>query len=60
LPIGDKLRVLHLEEVELMQMILEGTLAIQLGEIPSVVRSKLLASLPISEQEKYLEEHSGF
>lgn len=56
LPIGDKLRVLHLEEVELMQLILEGTLAIQLGEIPSVVRSKLLATLPLSEQEKYLEE----
>ncbi len=56
LPIGDKLRVLHLEEIELMQLILEGTLAIQLGEIPSVVRSKLLATLPLSEQEKYLEE----
>jgi chemotaxis protein MotA len=56
LPIGDKLRVLHLEEIELMQMILEGTLAIQVGEIPSVVRSKLLASLPLAEQEKYLEE----
>lgn len=60
LPIGDKLRVLHLEEVELMQLILEGTLAIQLGEIPSVVRSKLLATLPLSEQEKYLEERVTF
>ncbi|MCX7908863.1 MAG: MotA/TolQ/ExbB proton channel family protein [Ignavibacteria bacterium] len=58
LPIGDKLRVLHLEEVELMQMILDGTLAIQLGEVPSVVRSKLLASLPIAEQEKYLQERA--
>lgn len=58
LPIGDKLKVLHIEEVELMQMILDGTLAIQVGEIPSVVRSKLLASLPLSEQERYLEERA--
>ncbi|MFN3306104.1 MAG: motility protein A [Candidatus Kapaibacteriota bacterium] len=59
LPIGDKLRVLHQEEIELMQMILDGTLAIQVGEIPSVVRSKLLTALPLSEQEKYLESRIG-
>ncbi|MGB9913072.1 MAG: motility protein A, partial [Candidatus Kapaibacteriota bacterium] len=59
LPIGDKLRVLNLEEIELMQMILDGTLAIQLGEIPSVVRAKLLASLPLSEQERYLQERGS-
>ncbi len=58
LPVGDKLRVLHLEEVDLMQMILDGTLSIQVGEIPSVVRSKLLSSLPLSEQEKYLAERA--
>lgn len=55
LPIGDKLKVLHQEELEMMQMILDGTLAITLGEIPSIVRSKLLSALPLSEQEKYLE-----
>ncbi|MCX7880708.1 MAG: MotA/TolQ/ExbB proton channel family protein [Ignavibacteria bacterium] len=56
LPIGDKLKVLHLEEVELMQMILDGTLAIQVGEVPSLIRSKLISALPLSEQEKALEE----
>lgn len=55
LPIGDKLKILHQEELEVMQMILDGTLAITVGEIPSVVRSKLLSALPLSEQEKYIE-----
>jgi chemotaxis protein MotA len=54
LPIGDKLRVLHQEEMEIMQMILDGTMAILVGEIPSVVRSKLISSLPLADQDKYL------
>ncbi len=56
LPIGDKLKVLHLEEMQILQMILDGTLAIMVGEIPSVIRSKLISALPLSEQEKYLEQ----
>lgn len=58
LPIGDKLKILHQEELEVMQMILDGTLSITVGEIPSIVRSKLLSALPLSEQEKYLERYS--
>ncbi len=54
LPIGDKLRILHQEEMEIMQMILDGTMAILVGEIPSVVRSKLISSLPLTDQDKYL------
>jgi chemotaxis protein MotA len=54
LPIGDKLRTLHDEEMRLYAMMLEGILALQTGETPSVIQAKLLASFPLSEQNKIM------
>jgi chemotaxis protein MotA len=50
LPIGDKLKKCHLEEKHMMEISLEGTLALQSGEIPSVVKARLLSLLPQREQ----------
>jgi chemotaxis protein MotA len=50
LPIGDKLKRCHLEEKHMMEISLEGILALQSGEIPSVVKSRLLSLLPQKDQ----------
>ncbi len=52
LPIGDKLRTLHSEEIQLMQVMLDGVYSVQLGESPSVIRAKLTSAFPLSEQER--------
>ena len=54
LPIGDKLKKCHLEEKHMMEISLEGTLALQSGEIPSVVKARLLSLLPQREQLKMM------
>lgn len=51
LPIADKLKNVHHEEHLFMDMIVEGVLAIQAGEIPSVIKAKLNSMLPSGEQE---------
>ncbi|MFZ1082055.1 MAG: MotA/TolQ/ExbB proton channel family protein [Candidatus Kryptoniota bacterium] len=50
LPISDKLKTIHGEENLIMEVTLEGVLALQAGEIPAIVRAKLRAMLPSSEQ----------
>jgi chemotaxis protein MotA len=52
LPIADKLKQCHLDEKHMMEISLEGVMAIQSGEIPSIVRSRLMSLLPQKEQEK--------
>ncbi len=59
LPIADKLRALHHEEVNLWRMMTEGVVAIQQGEPPSVVRLRLLASFPLQQQLRLLEQLPG-
>ncbi len=54
LPIGDKLKKCHLEEKHMMEISLEGTLALQSGEIPSVVKARLISLLPQREQIKMM------
>ncbi|MGE5354411.1 MAG: motility protein A [Acidobacteriota bacterium] len=54
LPIGDKLKQCHLEEKHMMEISLEGVLALQSGDIPSVVKARLISMLPQKEQEKIL------
>lgn len=56
LPIADKLRTLHHDEVQLWRMMTEGVLAIQQGETPSIVRLRLLASFPLQQQIRMLEQ----
>ncbi len=50
LPIADRLKQCHLEEKHMMEVSLEGVLAIQSGEIPSLIRSRLMSLLPQKEQ----------
>ena len=52
LPIGDRLKNIHLEEEEYMEVIMRGVIAIQEGEAPSIVKAKLYSMLPASKQEK--------
>ncbi len=55
LPIADKLRFLHNQELALINLILDGVRALQLGEIPSVIQARLVSALPIVDQIKILE-----
>ncbi len=50
LPIGDKLKKCHMEEKHMMEISLEGILALQSGEIPSIVKARLISLLPQREQ----------
>ena len=54
LPIGDKLKKCHMEEKQMMEISLEGILALQSGEIPSVVKARLISLMPQKEQERML------
>lgn len=55
LPIGDRLKLCHLEEKHMMEISLEGVLALQNGEIPSIIKARLISLLPQKEQEKILD-----
>ena len=46
LPIGDRLKQCHLEEKHMMEISLEGVLALQSGEIPTILRARLISMLP--------------
>jgi chemotaxis protein MotA len=50
LPIADRLKSIHAEEKVSLEVILEGVLAIQAGESPSLTRTKLYSILPASKQ----------
>ena len=50
LPIADRLKECHLEEKQMMELSLEGVMAIHSGEIPSIVKSRLMSLLPQKEQ----------
>ncbi|MBA4250794.1 MAG: chemotaxis protein MotA [Chlorobiaceae bacterium] len=52
LPIGDKLKECHIREKNMMEISLEGVLAIQSGAIPSEIRARLMSLLPQREQIK--------
>jgi len=50
LPISDRLKKCHQEEKNMMELSLEGTLALQSGEIPSVLKARMISMLPPKEQ----------
>lgn len=52
LPIADKLKKCHQEEKQMMELSLQGVLALQSGEIPALVKSRLVSMLPQREQEE--------
>lgn len=58
-PFANKLKVKSQKEVMRKEMILEGLLSIQRGDAPFMLKEKLLAVLPASQQEKVLEELEG-
>lgn len=55
LPIGDRLKECHLEEKHMMEISLEGALALLSGEIPSVLKARLVGMLPEKEQRELLQ-----
>ncbi|MCF6270919.1 MAG: MotA/TolQ/ExbB proton channel family protein [Melioribacteraceae bacterium] len=55
LPISDKLKKCHLNEKQMMEVALEGTLGMMSGEIPLVVKTRLVSLLPQQEQKEMLE-----
>lgn len=55
LPIADKLKQCHLDEIQMMEVSLEGVLALQSGEIPTLIRSRLISTLPRKDQERLLD-----
>jgi chemotaxis protein MotA len=54
LPIGDKLKQCHLEEKNLMEVVMEGVLALRGGEVPSLIKTRLVGSLPQREQKELI------
>ncbi|MEE9429535.1 MAG: MotA/TolQ/ExbB proton channel family protein [Melioribacteraceae bacterium] len=50
LPIADRLKECHLEEKQMMELSLEGIMAIHSGEIPSIVKQRLMSLLPANDQ----------
>jgi len=56
LPIADKLKQWHLKEIQMMEVSLEAVLGIQSGEIPSVIKSRLISMLPQKDQVAVLEK----
>ncbi|NCS87564.1 MAG: chemotaxis protein MotA [Ignavibacteria bacterium CG2_30_36_16] len=54
LPIGDRLKKCHSEEKHMMEISLEGVLALQSGEIPSIVKARLISMLAQKEQAEIL------
>ncbi len=56
LPIGNKLKALSEEEVLMRQILLEGTLSIQAGDNPRIVKDKLLGFLKPGERKEIEDE----
>ena len=54
LPISDRLKRCHLEEKHMMEIALEGTLGLMSGEVPLVVKSRLISLLPQLDQKEML------
>jgi chemotaxis protein MotA len=54
LPVGDKLKKCHQEEKNMMELSLEGIMALQSGEIPSVLKARLVSLLPQKDQLRIL------
>ncbi|HLP16655.1 MAG TPA: MotA/TolQ/ExbB proton channel family protein [Bacteroidota bacterium] len=51
LPVSDRLKLCHLEEKQYLEILLEGVLAIQQGEVSNILRAKLMSSLPANRAE---------
>jgi chemotaxis protein MotA len=57
-PFANKLKQLTLEEVEVRQMMIQGILALQAGDAPAVMQSKMVSYVPDNEKDALLKEWS--
>jgi len=55
LPIGDKLKTLHNDEMQMFQVMIDGVYSVLVGDTPSTIRAKLISVFPLKEQEKVLK-----
>ena len=55
LPIADKLKVMHEQEIRLNHFILNGIISIQMGDTPTITMIKLAAAFPASQQDEILK-----
>jgi len=53
IPIGDKLQLIHNEEVQILELIFDGAKCVLNGESPLVIASKLESTFPLSEQTQF-------
>lgn len=56
LPISDKLRTLHNDEMYINSVLITGVLGVMLRETPSVIRARLVSAFPMSEQHLLFEK----
>lgn len=54
-PIADKLRNMHVEEMQTYKMMVDGVYGIICGENPRIVRSRLAAFLTLEQQERFID-----
>lgn len=59
LPIGNKLRLRSEEEATIYEMVIEGILAIQSGDNPRIVQTRMLAFLPPSMHSRVISVSEG-
>jgi chemotaxis protein MotA len=52
LPVSDKLRLRHEEEIAYLEMIMEGVAALQAGENPRNIRLRLMSFLPPEQRSR--------
>jgi len=51
LPIADKLRTLHNEEIKSYEIMIDGVYGLFAGDVPSLIQKRLASFYPISEQQ---------
>ncbi len=56
LPIGDKLRAMHNEEIQIINIMFEGVYSVQLGETPMVIKQKMIGAFPLQTQKAIFDE----
>jgi chemotaxis protein MotA len=53
LPIGDKLKMRHEQEMAALELVLEGIISIQSGDNPRLIRTKLMSFLEPEHRDEY-------
>ncbi len=56
LPISDRLKFLHDEEMQVYELMLLGVQGLMIGETPTVIQSRLVSIFPIKEQIEILKK----